>query len=379
MEKIIKEEEFNEDVVEPKTHSNSSNLRNSLKLQSRINKALKLLNLIRCRSNAELKRSSEYFKSVMEMKHPNILPIDKIDVDEMEKSVYLVGPYPEYTLRSYLQERKREDQNDKEGKAKSTDEREVIWEQLVSALQYSHNKDICHLDLNPENILIQSNLENEGDVTVQITGWKGKVDRENDDFKNIANGFRPPEGTIYHDDDRDGKKSDMYSLGIIGLLLSGISENEIRKIPKNSCEEHDEYIRKLIENYDLINGMGNQKAGLLLRLTKFHYEDREEITATRQNGLAKTAKKEEGNHEVFPLLDYNVFNPKEIKTSEILVQVEKEKNSNENSRIDQDNLKKSRPHSFQRSLIRSSLSRNSEIENKLKKRVRINLSVIVSS
>ncbi|CAK74321.1 unnamed protein product (macronuclear) [Paramecium tetraurelia] len=81
------------------------------------------------------------------LRHSNIAQDIELFISEKRETSYLIMEYCNFpSLESVIQKR-----------ALTTEELKVIIKQLLSAIQHSHSKGICHRDLKPDNILV--NLE----------------------------------------------------------------------------------------------------------------------------------------------------------------------------------------------------------------------------
>jgi len=81
--------------------------------------------------------------------HPNILRL--FEVFEDKRNIYLVTEYCNGgELFDEIIKRQRFEEKDAA----------PIMKQLLSSINYCHNKKVCHRDLKPENILLDSNDKN---------------------------------------------------------------------------------------------------------------------------------------------------------------------------------------------------------------------------
>lgn len=109
--------------------------------------AIKILHLTYLSSPQERENFMQEAQFLEMLKHPNILPIYDVGIDE--GFPYLVAEFaPQGSLRDYLQRQK----------PKVLPQQEVltVLTQVGQALQYVHEQNIVHRDLKPENILFNA-------------------------------------------------------------------------------------------------------------------------------------------------------------------------------------------------------------------------------
>lgn len=84
--------------------------------------------------------------AMVKLDHPNIRQV--IDYGELENRPFIIMEYLEGSdLSDYIES----------GKKPSSSELENWWQQCLSALQHTHEKDIIHRDIKPSNIFLQNN------------------------------------------------------------------------------------------------------------------------------------------------------------------------------------------------------------------------------
>lgn len=93
-----------------------------------------------------------------------------------------------------------------------------IFKQLVEGVHYLHSKRVCHRDLSLENIL----LTGDGNVKIIDFGVAKRYPKSNQTFLSSAGfvgkqGYCAPE--IYCGETYDGRKADVWSLGVILFML----------------------------------------------------------------------------------------------------------------------------------------------------------------
>ena len=160
--------------------------------------------------------------AISEMKHPNIVRV--IDIFEEHQTVYYV--------MQYLDGGSLEDKVSSFGPLDSNTAKKYIF-QIGNAISYLHERNICHYDLKPANIMLPNK-----DKAVLIDFG---ISRHYDEHGNSTTsrpvghsiGFSSPE-QIIGDTQKFSPASDIYSLaGILFFMLTG-------KIPSASREtNHD--------------------------------------------------------------------------------------------------------------------------------------------
>lgn len=84
--------------------------------------------------------------------HPNI--VDLVDLVKEQDAIYIVMDYIDgMTLEDYVNMHKQS------GQVISYNVIQHIFNQILSAIGYAHQKDIIHLDIKPGNILLEGNLK----------------------------------------------------------------------------------------------------------------------------------------------------------------------------------------------------------------------------
>lgn len=173
--------------------------------------------------------------------HSTWIEIDKDPYDEITEEIpvmYIQMEKCEKTLREYL------DSNKVRNKKK-------IMRQILYGIQYLHEKNIVHRDINPNNIF----LDKENNIKIGDFGLS-KIIEENIDEKRIIEYnksndygneiYMAPENkrNIYN------KKSDIYSFGIICIeILMNFCTNMERIKTINEIKEKNNIPQDIIKNY----------------------------------------------------------------------------------------------------------------------------------
>ena len=137
------------------------------------------------------------------LKHPNI--IECLEVIDTETHTYIVMEYiAGGDLFDYIM-----------GKGVLEEPEAIgIFKQIISALEYLHEKNICHRDLKLENILI----DDKGKIKIIDFGLSKKVeDQKKLDTFCGSWSYCSPE--VAQQNDYDGYANDRWSLGILLFAL----------------------------------------------------------------------------------------------------------------------------------------------------------------
>lgn len=169
--------------------------------------AIKILHLTYLGSPKERENFMQEAQFLEMLKHPNILPIYDVGIDE--GFPYLVAEFaPQGSLRDHLQRQK----------TKVLPQQEVltILTQVGQALQYVHEQNIVHRDLKPENILFNT----KGQALLADFGIAVFLETTRTKYANVIGSplYMAPEqfdGVV-------SRRSDQYALACIAYeLLTG--------------------------------------------------------------------------------------------------------------------------------------------------------------
>lgn len=137
------------------------------------------------------------------IEHPKIPRL--IDYGESDWLVYYVMPYvPGPTLREHLKNVKRA----------SISDTQLIAADLLTALQYAHQRDIVHRDVKPENIVLSADgpvLVDFGIARAIASSGQDRLTRSG--FAVGTSTYMSPEQVLGADD--IDHRSDLYSLGCV--------------------------------------------------------------------------------------------------------------------------------------------------------------------
>ena len=159
------------------------------------------------------KKEIQILKEVSSLNHPYIVNyIDFgeediiLDSKEKKKQKYIIL---EYVSKGELYEYIKA--NEKKGFEKET--AQLIFYKIIKAIEAIHKKGICHRDLKIDNILMDEDFNpkiSDFGLAAELKGkLKDKVGTEN---------YKAPE--MYRKGQYDGDKADIFSLGVILLILN---------------------------------------------------------------------------------------------------------------------------------------------------------------
>ncbi len=160
--------------------------------------AIKILSSQMSQDPEFLERFKKEARAIASFEHPNILSI--YDYGEFEGDPYLVMPYIDGgTLHERLKR-----------SPLSTEEVGRMLEQMCSALDYAHERNVIHRDIKPQNML----MRNDGRLLLTDFGIAKLVTND------AANSMTRPMGTINYmsPEQFDGhvsRQSDIYSQGVV--------------------------------------------------------------------------------------------------------------------------------------------------------------------
>ena len=184
----------------------------------------------------------------------------------------------------------------------------IIISDIISGLNYLHNKNIIHRNLKPENIFIDKKYN----VKIGDFGIVSQFDNmsETDYIKgDIKLNYMAPELFTWT---KYNSKSDMWALGCLIYELcflkypfKGLSRKElVNKIKKNSYQKFD---KNLYDSY-IIN--------LIYKLLNRNYKERPEIN---QINLTLNIKDNLNNDKNLYFLDYGILNRKYMFNADLKI------------------------------------------------------------
>ena len=112
----------------------------------------------------------------------------------------------------------------------------IIFKKIIEGIKFCHDKNVCHLDLKPRNIVINKNF----DPIIIDFGFSEEFN-ESTTFKKGKGSKRYISPEMWEEKEYDGVKSDIFSLGVILFNLVTRSFGFCRSIVK------DDYYKFIIE------------------------------------------------------------------------------------------------------------------------------------
>ena len=149
-----------------------------------------------------------------------------------KKLKYIVLEYkPKLTLSTYFIEI-----------TKSISERyaKVIFSKIAKGVKEIHNSGICHLDLKLDNIL----LDEKFNPIICDFGYSIENDNKITECRGTP-GYMSPE--IFKDEPYDGNKADIFSLGVILLII--LTKKKVFFNPKGFAKQYNKNYNKYIDKY----------------------------------------------------------------------------------------------------------------------------------
>ncbi|RXN24797.1 MAP microtubule affinity-regulating kinase 3-like isoform X2 [Labeo rohita] len=210
-----------------------------------------------------LQKLSREVTIMKNLNHPNIVKL--FEVIETEKTLFLVMEYASGgEVFDYLVAHGR--MKEKEARAK--------FRQIVSAVQYCHQKHIVHRDLKAENLLLDADMN----IKIADFGFSNEfmVGNKLDTFCGSPP-YAAPE--LFQGKKYDGPEVDVWSLGVILYTLqimkerwinAGFEDDELKPFHEPEADISDQ------KRIDVIVGMGFSREKIHESLSKMNYD---EVTA----------------------------------------------------------------------------------------------------
>ena len=86
---------------------------------------------------------------VKSLNHPNVVKVHEAFYNEISETVFLVMDHIDgCSLKEHLE---------RKGRLSHAESHEIFM-QLIDAVEYIHSMEICHRDINPNNILISTDV-----------------------------------------------------------------------------------------------------------------------------------------------------------------------------------------------------------------------------
>lgn len=219
---------------------------------------IKVLKVI---SKASIEDENNFIKEIefiMKLEHPNINKVNEYYTDET--NIYLITDFViNGQLSQYLTQ----------SKFFNEQQTQFIMNQLLSAINYLHNNNIIHCDINIDNILVDKatdNHNNEQQIIIKLinVGIFNYITNENTKISEVL--FKSPEVI----NRRYSYKCDIWSCGVVMFyLLKGY-----HLFKGNSIEEVYNSIKNDIINFDSIPGISRHAKELLSKMLERNEENR---------------------------------------------------------------------------------------------------------
>lgn len=158
------------------------------------------------------KKTPEFYKKIQRetalmrlLDHPNLLKL--VEICESPRHLYIVTEYAGHgELFDFLVARNK----------LPVDLAMKFFRQIIYGLDFLHHHMICHRDLKPENILLDDN----DDIKIADFGYARWMARDPTQTSCGSPHYAAPE--IIKGDPYDGRKSDMWSCGVILYALLSV-------------------------------------------------------------------------------------------------------------------------------------------------------------
>ena len=216
----------------------------------------------------------------------------------------------------------------------------VIFKKILEAVKYCHDRNICHLDIKPDNITFDNKFE----PCLIDFGFANKIKYENDtkidyEYELGTRPFKCPE--MWEEVIKfNGDKADIFSLGVVliilisgsyGFLTSKKTDRFYKYIIENTKEAYENYWKEVIDQTN-INPSDDFKK-LYIKMVAYNPNERptideilkdvwfDEINKKSEQEY-KTTENEIKNelNEVYQKL--KLYNNKEIKLSDKIIKGE---------------------------------------------------------
>ena len=217
----------------------------------------------------------------------------------------------------------------------------VIFKKIVETIKYCHDRKICHLDIKPENIM----LDNKFEPNIIDFGFSTEFKNDNDEIikLNAIQGtekYKCPE--IWEEKEYSGDKVDIFSLGVVlfnlvigslGFVTSEESDEYYNEIKTGTYEKYWKKISVVINKEELSTDFKN----LYIKMVAYDPKDRpttDEILNSPwldEINKKKNEDKESLDNEVKQMLE-NIYKEKIINIKA------KKENSSESDNSNSDKI-----------------------------------------
>ena len=133
----------------------------------------------------------------------------------------------------------------------------IIFYKILEAIQFLHNSDICHLDINLSNILLDEQynpIVTDFGLSVEMVKTNNEYELINDEMIRGTTGYISPD-MIYGDNGYNGIKADIFSLGVVlfylvtkKLCFISTRISEYKAFRLIFLKKYDEYLKYFANN-----------------------------------------------------------------------------------------------------------------------------------
>jgi serine/threonine protein kinase len=212
----------------------------------------------------------------------------------------------------------------------------VIFKKIVEAIKYCHDKNICHLDIKPSNIMLDKNYE----INILDFGYSAEIRDKNKEIKRYTDGKGT--GEYVCPEMREGKEftgveADIFSLGVIlfnlvtackGFITSDLTDSFYCEIAGDTSGTFEKYWKKL-EN--IRTDLSEDFKNLYIKMVAYKPEDRPTIDQILSSAWLKEindlndeqrknleAEVKEELNQIYEQRIKTSYDPKIIKVEDIL-------------------------------------------------------------
>ena len=241
------------------TKLNSGTQGSAFKVKSVKTNEIKFLKIVSRASIDDEKNFIKEIESIMKLEHPNISKLNEYFTDE--SNIYLITDFViNGKLSDYLQQNKFFNEQ----------QTQFIMNQLLSAIDYLHNNNIIHCDINLDNILVDKITENQSNeqlINIKLTNigiFNFVTSEKHTQIKEVL--FKSPEVV----NKRYSYKCDIWSCGVVMFyLLKGY-----HPFQGNSIEDVYHNIKNDNINFDSIPGISRHAKDLLSKMIERNQDRR---------------------------------------------------------------------------------------------------------
>ncbi|MBR2372637.1 MAG: serine/threonine protein kinase [Lentisphaeria bacterium] len=177
------------------------------------------------------------------LEHPNIVAVHDIGLDSNDAPFYTMSYLRGLPLTTVL--KRIRDGREFETHYYSLDRRLRIFQRICNAVNYAHSKNICHLDIKPDNV----NVGEYGEVRLFDWGLACETDDEGNaifaregKLQGTPSFMAPEQISVNPDAPKVGKRSDIFALGallysMLTLSLPFSGRNSEEALLKTLSEE----------------------------------------------------------------------------------------------------------------------------------------------